>query len=102
MVRNAQETKSRAQGFADTAAKWLFYVALVAGLITLVVWVNIADFEFALERMVTVLIIACPHALGLAMPLVSSVSTSIAAKKGLLIRNRTQFEAARTIEQNRL
>ncbi|MDZ7836044.1 MAG: heavy metal translocating P-type ATPase [Alkalibacterium sp.] len=99
MVRNAQATKSRAQGFADTAAKWLFYVALVAGLITLFVWINIADFEFALERMVTVLIIACPHALGLAMPLVSSVSTSIAAKKGLLIRNRTQFEAARTIDK---
>ena len=99
MVRNAQSTKSRAQGFADTAAKWLFYVALVAGLITMVYWVNAADFEFALERTVTVLIIACPHALGLAMPLVSSVSTSIAAQKGLLIRNRTQFESARTVDK---
>lgn len=95
MVRNAQATKSRAQGFADTAAKWLFYIALVAGIITQGYWMAAAEFEFALERTVTVLVIACPHALGLAMPLVSSVSTSIAAKKGLLIRNRTQFESLR-------
>lgn len=95
MVRNAQATKSRAQGFADTAAKWLFYIALIAGVITQGYWMAAADFEFALERTVTVLVIACPHALGLAMPLVSSVSTSIAAKKGLLIRNRTQFESLR-------
>ncbi|SEM19382.1 Cu2+-exporting ATPase [Alkalibacterium putridalgicola] len=99
MVRNAQATKSKAQGFADKAAKWLFYVALGAGLLTMLYWVNVSDFEFALERTVTVLIIACPHALGLAMPLVSSVSTSIAAQKGLLIRNRTQFESARTIDK---
>ncbi|MFO8069859.1 MAG: heavy metal translocating P-type ATPase [Alkalibacterium sp.] len=99
MVKNAQATKSRAQGFADTAAKWLFYVAVGAGLITMIYWVNVADFEFALARTVTVLIIACPHALGLAMPLVSSVSTSIAAQKGLLIRNRTQFEMARNIDK---
>ncbi|MDN6626702.1 MAG: copper-translocating P-type ATPase [Pisciglobus halotolerans] len=99
LVKNAQATKSRVQGFADIAAKWLFYIALVAGIATLIYWVSAADFEFALERMVTVLIIACPHALGLAMPLVSSVSTSIAAKEGLLIRNRTQFEAARKIDK---
>ncbi|GEK90788.1 heavy metal translocating P-type ATPase [Alkalibacterium kapii] len=99
MVRNAQATKSRAQGFADIAAKWLFYVALGAGILTMIYWVNVAEFEFALERTVTVLIIACPHALGLAMPLVSSVSTSIAAQKGLLIRNRTQFETARNIDK---
>ncbi|WP_218162496.1 heavy metal translocating P-type ATPase [Alkalibacterium sp. 20] len=99
MVKNAQATKSRAQGFADMAAKWLFYVAVIAGLITMIYWVNVADFEFALARTVTVLIIACPHALGLAMPLVSSVSTSIAAQKGLLIRNRTQFEMARNIDK---
>lgn len=99
LVKNAQATKSRAQGFADLAAKWLFYIALGAGLLTLAYWVTAADFEFALERMVTVLIIACPHALGLAMPLVSSVSTSIAAREGLLIRNRTQFESARSIDK---
>lgn len=99
LVKNAQATKSRAQGFADLAAKWLFYIALGAGLLTLAYWVTAADFEFALERMVTVLIIACPHALGLAMPLVCSVSTSIAAREGLLIRNRTQFESARSIDK---
>lgn len=98
MVRNAQGTKSKVQGFADVAAKWLFYIAVVAGLLTLIYWIAAADFEFALERMVTVFVIACPHALGLAMPLVSSVSTSIAAKNGLLIRNRTQFEDARKID----
>ncbi|WP_234987822.1 heavy metal translocating P-type ATPase [Carnobacterium iners] len=99
LVKNAQATKSRAQGFADVAAKWLFYIALGTGLLTLAYWITAADFEFALERMVTVLIIACPHALGLAMPLVSSVSTSIAAREGLLIRNRTQFEIARSIDK---
>ncbi|WP_128568374.1 copper-translocating P-type ATPase [Lysinibacillus boronitolerans] len=94
LVSDAEKTKSKAQGFADTAAKWLFYVAIVAGIITLVYWWSTDDFDFALERMVTVLIIACPHALGLATPLVTSRSTSIAAKKGLLIRNRTSFENA--------
>ena len=94
LVSDAESTKSRAQGFADTAAKWLFYVAVVSGIITLLYWAVTSDFEFALERMVTVLIIACPHALGLAMPLVTSRSTSIAAQKGLLIRNRIPFESA--------
>lgn len=94
LVSDAENTKSRAQGFADIAAKWLFYIAVVAGIITIIYWSTTGDFEFALERMVTVLIIACPHALGLAMPLVTSRSTSIAAKKGLLIRNRTPFESA--------
>lgn len=94
LVSDAEKTKSKAQGFADTAAKWLFYVAIVGGIITLIYWWKTSDFEFALERMVTVLIIACPHALGLATPLVTSRSTSIAAKKGLLIRNRTAFESA--------
>src|SRR5690625_456088 len=94
LVSDAENVKSKAQGFADIAAKWLFYVAVVAGIITIAYWSTTSDFEFALERMVTVLIIACPHALGLAMPLVTSRSTSIAAKKGLLIRNRTPFESA--------
>jgi len=94
LVSDAEKTKSKAQGFADTAAKWLFYVAIVAGVITLAYWWTTGDFDTALERMVTVLIIACPHALGLATPLVTSRSTSIAAKNGLLIRNRTSFESA--------
>ncbi|WP_337019404.1 copper-translocating P-type ATPase [Oceanobacillus massiliensis] len=94
LVSDAEKTKSKAQGFADIAAKWLFYVAVVSGILTIAYWTTTGDFEFALERMVTVLIIACPHALGLATPLVTSRSTSIAAKKGLLIRNRTPFESA--------
>jgi len=92
LVSDAEKTKSKAQGYADTAAKWLFYVAVVVGIITFAYWITTGDYEFALARMVTVLIIACPHALGLAGPLVTSRSTSIAARKGLLIRNRTQFE----------
>ncbi|MFD2629064.1 copper-translocating P-type ATPase [Oceanobacillus kapialis] len=94
LVSDAEKTKSKAQGFADIAAKWLFYIAVVSGIITISYWSITGDFDFALERMVTVLIIACPHALGLAGPLVTSRSTAIAAKKGLLIRNRTPFESA--------
>lgn len=99
LVSDAENTKSKAQGFADIAAKWLFYVAVVVGIVTLAYWVTTGDFEFALERMVTVLIIACPHALGLAGPLVTSRSTSIAARKGLLIRNRTPFESAWRVDR---
>lgn len=99
LVSDAEQTKSKAQGFADIAAKWLFYVAVVVGVITLAYWMTTGDFEFALERMVTVLIIACPHALGLAGPLVTSRSTSIAAKKGLLIRNRIPFESAWKVDR---
>lgn len=99
LVREAQESKSKVQDLANRAAKWLFYGALAAGFITFVFWVSIGyPISFAMERMVTVLIIACPHALGLAVPLVVSVSTSIAARKGLLIRNRTAFEGARNIQ----
>ncbi len=98
MVKEAQETKSKTQNLADKAAGWLFYVALGAGIITLVVWLSLGkNFEYALERMVTVMIISCPHALGLAVPLVVAISTAVAAKKGLLIRNRTAFENARKI-----
>lgn len=98
MVKEAQETKSKTQNLADKAAAWLFYIALGAGITTLVVWLSLGkDFEYALERMVTVMIISCPHALGLAVPLVVAISTAVSAKNGLLIRNRTAFENARNI-----
>jgi P-type Cu2+ transporter len=99
LVQDAQQQKSKTQSLADKAAKWLFYIAVVAGILTFVYWSFAADLPFALERMVTVLVIACPHALGLAVPLVNAVSTSIAARKGLLIRNRNQFEDARKLNR---
>jgi len=99
LVSDAEKTKSKAQGYADTAAKWLFYVAVIVGIITFAYWATTGDYEFALTRMVTVLIIACPHALGLAGPLVTSRSSSIAARKGLLIRNRTQFESGWKVDK---
>lgn len=93
MVKSAQDTKSKTQNLANKAAGWLFYISIGAGAITMGVWLVLGkEFDFALERMVTVMIIACPHALGLAIPLVTAISTSVAAKNGLLIRNRTAFE----------
>jgi Cu2+-exporting ATPase len=98
LVTEAQKTKSKTQNLANKAAGWLFYIALSAGIITLVVWLSLGkDFNYALERMVTVMIISCPHALGLAVPLVVAISTSVSAKHGLLIRNRTAFENARKL-----
>ncbi len=98
LVKEAQESKSQTQRLADTAAKWLFYIAASAGTITFVVWLLLGkDLAFAVERAVTVIIISCPHALGLAIPLVTSVSTSIGAKRGLLIRDRKAFENARNL-----
>lgn len=98
LVQEAQKTKSKTQHLADRAAKWLTYIALSAGVITLVVWLMIGkEFVFALERMVTVMVISCPHALGLAIPLVVAISTAISAQNGLLIRNRTAFENSRKI-----
>ncbi|MBX2888575.1 MAG: copper-translocating P-type ATPase [Ferruginibacter sp.] len=98
LVADAQKIKSKTQNFADRAAKILTFIALGGGLITLIVWLLLGfPFVFALERMVTVMIISCPHALGLAVPLVVAISTSISAQKGLLIRNRTAFENARLI-----
>ncbi|MBQ19270.1 MAG: heavy metal translocating P-type ATPase [Flavobacteriales bacterium] len=98
LVEDAQKVKSKTQNFADRAAKVLTFVALGGGVITLVVWLLLGfPFVFALERMVTVMVISCPHALGLAVPLVVAISTSISAQKGLLIRNRTAFENARLI-----
>lgn len=98
LVEDAQKVKSKTQNFADRAAKVLTFVALGGGVTTLVVWLLLGfPFVFALERMVTVMVISCPHALGLAVPLVVAISTSISAQKGLLIRNRTAFENARLI-----
>lgn len=99
MVRKAQESRSRTQDLANRAALLLTIVALSVGAITLVTWLALGrEFAFALERTVTVMVIACPHALGLAVPLVVAVSTAISARNGLLIRDRTAFEAARSLD----
>lgn len=100
LVAEAQSSKSKAQLLADKAAGWLFYVALAAGLLTYVGWKLVADADssFTFERVVTVFIIACPHALGLAVPLVTSISTSLGAKAGLLVRDRAALEKAKDID----
>ncbi|WP_411699696.1 copper-translocating P-type ATPase [Conyzicola sp.] len=100
LVADAQASKSGAQVLADRAAALLFYIAVAAAVITLVVWslVTPDDPAFVIERVVTVLIIACPHALGLAIPLVAQLSTAIGAKKGLLVRSRAALEDARNIQ----
>jgi Cu2+-exporting ATPase len=99
LVKMAQESKSKTQDLANRAAFWLTIIAITAGIVTMFVWFFIVhqDFVFALERTVTVMVITCPHALGLAIPLVVAVSTSISARNGLLIRNRAAFEAARNL-----
>lgn len=98
MVKQAQETRSRTQDLANRAALWLTYIALSAGGATLAFWLIFGEqFEFALERMVTVMVITCPHALGLAVPLVVAVSTRLTAQNGLLIRDRAAFERARNL-----
>jgi Cu2+-exporting ATPase len=100
LVRQAQESKSRTQNLADRAALWLTIISISVGLITLFTWLFLSsqEFVFALSRMVTVMVITCPHALGLAIPLVVAVSTSVSAKAGLLIKNRNGFEQARKIQ----
>jgi Cu2+-exporting ATPase len=100
LVKQAQESKSRTQDLANTAALWLTIVALGGGVITFFLWQVVVgqDFAFAIERTVTVMVIACPHALGLAVPLVVAVSTALAASNGLLIRNRVAFEGARKLQ----
>ncbi|MGM5488634.1 MAG: copper-translocating P-type ATPase [Nanobdellota archaeon] len=98
LVRNAQASKSKTQRLADRAAKWLTLIAITVGIATFVFWSFVGpDIAFAIERMATVMVITCPHALGLAIPLVSAVSTTLSAKNGLLIRNRTAFENSRKI-----
>ena len=99
LVSAAQEAKSHSQDLADRAAFWLTLVALSVGVVTLVVWLLLGSgFEFALGRSITVMVIACPHALGLAIPLVVAVSTGLAAGQGFLIRDRTAFEGARAVD----
>ncbi len=99
LVRAAQESKSRGQRLAGTAAFWLTIIALSVGAITLAAWLAAGEgFEFALGRSITVMVITCPHALGLAIPLVVAVSTSLAAGSGLLIRDRAAFERARAVD----
>jgi Cu2+-exporting ATPase len=99
LVRRAQESKSKTQDLADNAARWLTIVSLSVGAITLVAWLYVSkDSAFAVERAVTVMVISCPHALGLAVPLVVAVSTTLAAKSGLLIRDRSAFEKARDLQ----
>ena len=99
LVQEAQQSKSRTQILADKAAGWLFYLAIGVALISAIAWTLAIGFNlFTLERVVTVLVIACPHALGLAVPLVVAISTTSAARNGVLIRNRLALEAAREID----
>ena len=99
LVREAQESKSKSQDLANRAAFWLTITAIAVGAVTFLVWMLAEgkDLAFALERTITVMVITCPHALGLAVPLVVAVSTALAVKNGLLIRNRIAFEKARNI-----
>ena len=99
LVRQAQESRSRSQDLASRAAVWLTVVALGGGAVTLGAWLALgASLPFAIERTVTVMVIACPHALGLAVPLVVAVSTALSAGNGLLIRDRSAFERARALD----
>lgn len=98
LVQEAQKAKSKTQHLADKAAKWLTFVALGVGILTFIVWLlSGAGTNYAIERMVTVMVISCPHALGLAIPLVVAISTAVSAQNGLLIRNRTAFENSRKL-----
>ncbi|HEX7247797.1 MAG TPA: copper-translocating P-type ATPase [Actinomycetota bacterium] len=98
LVADAQVSRSRAQALADRAAALLFYVALAAGLVTAVAWLAVGSTDEALERAVTVLVIACPHALGLAIPLVIALSTAMAARAGILVKDRLALERMRTVD----
>ena len=98
LVREAQASRSRAQALADRAAAMLFYIAVGAGILTFVVWMALGETGEAVERTVTVLVISCPHALGLAIPLVIAISTGVAARAGILVRDRLALERMRTVE----
>src|SRR5215831_17109950 len=98
LVAAAQASSSRAQGLADRAAALLFYIAVTAGTITFVYWWLAGDRQDALIRTATVLVIACPHALGLAIPLAIAISTAIGARNGLLVKDRLALERARNLD----
>lgn len=100
LVKKAKMSKSKTQDLANRAAFWLTIIAIFGGVATLIAWLTFGQsaVAFALERMVSVMVVACPHALGLAVPLVVAVSTAMAAQRGLLIRDRTAFETARNIK----
>lgn len=100
LVKEAQASKSKTQDLANQAALWLTIIALLSGAVTFFAWLSWVgrDFAFALERTVSVMVITCPHALGLAVPLVIAVSTALAAKNGLLIKSRVAFEKARQVQ----
>ncbi|WP_278952166.1 copper-translocating P-type ATPase [Lactobacillus apis] len=98
LVQSSQMNKSNLQNLADRVSSWLFYAALIIGVIALIVWTSLKGISNGLERMVTVLVIACPHALGLAIPLVNAKSMSIGAKNGLLIRNRNVIGISQKIK----
>jgi P-type Cu2+ transporter len=99
LVEQAQQSKSKTQVLADKAAGWLFYIALASALITAIAWTIADTFNIeVLNRVVTVLVIACPHALGLAIPLVVAITTAMGARSGILVRNRLALEAAREID----
>ena len=98
LVAEAQESRSRAQVLADRAAALLFYVATTAAVITAIVWVAIGNADEAVVRVVTVLVISCPHALGLAIPLTTALSSAMAARSGILVKDRLALEQARTVD----
>lgn len=98
LVAEAQSSKSRLQMLSDRAAYYLTIIAVVTGGITFATWLALSDVAFAINRMVAVLVIACPHALGLAIPLVASISTTKAARNGFLVKQRLALEAARNID----
>nr|WP_175419434.1 heavy metal translocating P-type ATPase [Glutamicibacter creatinolyticus] len=98
LVSEAQQSSSRAQALADRAAAWLFWFALGAGILTFIIWMLIGQPDDAVVRTVTVLVIACPHALGLAIPLVIAISTERAARSGVLVKNRIALERMRNID----
>jgi P-type Cu2+ transporter len=98
LVEQAQTSRSRAQALADRAAALLFYFAVAVGIITFIVWLMLGEPDQAVERTVTVLVIACPHALGLAIPLVIAISTGLAARSGILVKDRLALERMRTVD----
>ena len=98
LVADAQASDSRAQALADRFAALLFYVAAAAGVITFVAWSAVGDVDEAVVRTVTVLVIACPHALGLAIPLVIALSTAVSAQAGILVKDRLALERMRSID----